>query len=62
MPAQPPILTPDLATGRIYISTKYRNVGGAFTSLEQTDVTDQFQAILDWLTERGQLHTGPRPV
>jgi hypothetical protein len=50
----PPLLVPDYATGRVYVSTKYRLVDGQFTSLEQTDVTESFVAICKWLVETGR--------
>ena len=56
MPAQPPILAPDPATGRVYVVTRYRTVNGAFTALERTDVTESFQAVLEWLADTGRLH------
>lgn len=55
MSNQPPILTADPNTGRVYVVTDYLISPRGFTALDQCDVTEQYLAIVKYHAETGRL-------
>lgn len=54
MPAQPPLLTADPTTGRVYIVTDYGHRDGQPIAYDQTDVTEAFARLVAWWIETGR--------